>query len=131
MSRLFALSFDLGSIHSVGATLACLLAGFAMSVLGRRGATLYCTIPAYVLGYLLIGSAPSVWLIILGRFLTGIGLGLTLSVPTVYIVEITNLPVRGALGVVPNLLCQIGIFATYVSGRWLDWSGLAFLGNDS
>ncbi|TRY77106.1 hypothetical protein TCAL_08775 [Tigriopus californicus] len=115
------------SIHSVGATLACLLAGFAMSLLGRRGATLYCTIPAYVCGYLFIGSAPSVWLIILGRFLTGIGLGLTLSVPTVYIVEITNLRVRGTLGVVPNLLCQIGIFATYVSGRWLDWSGLAFL----
>jgi hypothetical protein len=50
---------------------------------------------------------------------------MTLSVPTVYIVEITSPELRGGLAVIPNLFCQIGIFATYVAGRFLDWNTLA------
>ena len=46
--------------------------------------------------------------------------------PTVYIVEITSPELRGALGVIPNLMCQIGIFSTYVAGGYLEWSALAF-----
>ena len=115
-----------GSFHSIGATLACLLAGSAMGRLGRRGTTLYVTIPAYALGYVLIGSAGNGIQIVAGRFLTGVGLGLTLSVPTVYIVEVTSQETRGVMGVVPNLLCQIGVFGTYVAGHWLNWSHLAY-----
>lgn len=59
-------------------------------------------------------------------YVLGLGLGLTLSVPTVYIVEITSPELRGALGVIPNLMCQIGIFSTYVAGGYLEWSALAF-----
>ena len=61
-----------------------------------------------------------------GRFLTGMGLGMTLTIPNVYIVEVTDPQYRGVLGVLPNLFCQLGIFVTYVIGQWLDWSQLAF-----
>ena len=63
---------------------------------------------------------------IVGRFLTGMGLGMTLTIPNVYIVEVTDPQYRGVLGVLPNLFCQLGIFVTYVIGQWLDWSELAF-----
>jgi hypothetical protein len=36
----------------------------------------------------------------------GIGLGLTLCIPAVYIVEISSASHRGILGVLPNLFCQ-------------------------
>ena len=34
-----------------------------------------------------------------GRFLTGMGLGMTLTIPNVYIVEVTDPQYRGVLGV--------------------------------
>ena len=120
-----------------------------MSTLGRRGATLLCTVPCYLIGYIVIGMSSNYITLILGRFLTGLGLGMTLTIPNVYIVEVTS-PViflffnslsfflnlkstvcfhfqeyRGVLGVLPNLFCQLGIFITYVVGQWLDWSQLA------
>ena len=61
-----------------------------------------------------------------GRFLTGMGLGMTLTIPNVYIVEVTDPQFRGVLGVLPNLFCQLGIFITYVIGQWFDWSQLAY-----
>ena len=60
-----------------------------------------------------------------GRILTGIGLGLTLSIPMVYIVEIASLEYRGILGVIPLLLVKVGILMTYVLGTTLDWKWLA------
>lgn len=114
------------SAHSFGATVACFLAGFLMSTFGRRGATLFCTIPCYMLGYIVIGLAQSYISLIVGRFLTGMGLGMTLTIPNVYIVEVTDPQYRGVLGVLPNLFCQLGIFITYVVGQFLDWSQMAF-----
>lgn len=113
------------SAHSFGATIACILAGIAMSTLGRRGATLLCTVPCYLIGYIVIGMSSNYITLILGRFLTGLGLGMTLTIPNVYIVEVTSPEYRGVLGVLPNLFCQLGIFITYVVGQWLDWSQLA------
>ena len=98
-----------------------------MSTLGRRGATLYCTIPCYLVGYIIVGCSTSYIMLIGGRFLTGMGLGMTLTIPNVYLVEVTDPQFRGVLGVLPNLLCQLGIFATYITGQYLDWSQLAFI----
>lgn len=97
-----------------------------MSTLGRRGATLFFTIPCYMVGYVIVGCANSNIMLILGRFITGLGLGMTLTIPNVYIVEVTSPQYRGVLGVLPNLFCQLGIFITYVLGQWLDYSQLAF-----
>ena len=51
--------------------MACLLAGLAMNTFGRRGSTLGLTTPAYLIGYILIGSAENIEMVIVGRFLTG------------------------------------------------------------
>ena len=64
-------NYVLGSFHSLGATLTCLIAGVAMNTFGRRGATLFCTIPAYFLGFILIGASTNIYMVIAGRFLTG------------------------------------------------------------
>lgn len=118
----------IGSIHTLGAVLGCLIAVPAMRCLGRKGATLAIMAVAYLLGFLLIGGAVNVEMIITGRFLGGVGLGLTLSITPVYLVEVSNLQIRGMLGVVPPLFTQIGLLATYVAGCWVDWRNLALSG---
>ncbi|QQP51927.1 Uncharacterized protein FKW44_013423, partial [Caligus rogercresseyi] len=76
---------------------------------------LYINIPAYFFGYTFLAFSQSVLYLYIGRFLSGFGIGFTLSVPTVYIVEITCPEVRGVLGVLTNFFCQIGILSTYIA----------------
>ena len=78
-----------------------------MRFVGRRGAALTFMAAAYLLGFLLIGAAANVEMIITGRFFGGIGLGMTLSITPVYLVEVTEINIRGMLGVVPPLLTQV------------------------
>jgi len=115
----------IGSIHTLGAVLGCIISIPAMARLGRRGAALYIMSLAYLVGFLLIGAAFSVEMIIIGRFCGGVGLGLTLSITPVYLVEISSLKIRGMLGCIPPLFTQIGLLATYLSGCWMDWRLLA------
>ena len=44
--------------------MACFLAGILMSSFGRRGSTLYFTIPCYFFGYIIIGSASNYMMLI-------------------------------------------------------------------
>lgn len=48
--------------------LGCLLSIPTMTLLGRRGAALYVMTVAYLLGYLLIGFAVNVEMIIIGNY---------------------------------------------------------------
>jgi len=118
----------IGSIHTLGAVLGCIISIPAMERMGRRGAALYIMSMAYLIGFLLIGAAVTVEMIIAGRFCGGVGLGLTLSITPVYLVEVSSMKIRGMLGVVPPLFTQIGLLATYLSGCWMDWRTLALSG---
>jgi len=118
----------IGSAHSLGAILGCLISIPSLDKLGRRGASLYIMSLAYIIGFLLIGLSSFPWLIILGRFCGGIGLGLTLSVTPVYLVEVSSLDNRGMLGVVPPLFTQIGVLYTYIVGVYVDWRLLSLTG---
>ncbi len=60
--------FSVGSVHTLGAVLGCFISIPTMSLLGRRGAALYVMTLAYLLGYLLIGCAQNVEMIIIGEF---------------------------------------------------------------
>ena len=83
---------------SIGSLVGCLLAGLCMERLGRRITLLVVTSAAYTAGFLAILLAPSAPVIYLGRFLSGLGLGLVLSTATIYIVEIASTDMRGVLG---------------------------------
>jgi hypothetical protein len=66
----------------LGAVIGCFLSIPAMSRLGRRGAALYPMSLAYLLGYILIGTATNVQMIIAGE---RYGVRLSwVSVPIVY-----------------------------------------------
>jgi MFS family permease len=111
--------------HTLGAVLGCCLAIPGLALLGRRGAALYPMSLAYLLGYIILATAVSKEMIIIGRVMCGIGMGQTFSVTSVYLMEAVSPAYRGILGVLPPLLTQVGLLVTYVGGMWLDWSRLA------
>lgn len=65
---------------------------------------------------------------IIGRALSGFCVGIaSLSLP-VYLGETVQPEVRGTLGLLPTAFGNIGILLCFVAGKYMDWSGLAFLG---
>lgn len=61
------------------------------------------------LGWMLIAFAQNVWMIYLGRFITGFcGGTFTVAVPT-YVSEVTENRIRGTLGTVMILMLVFGI----------------------
>lgn len=95
--------------------------------LGRKLSIMFSAFPAAV-GFLLMGSAQHVSMLLLGRILTGIAGGLTSSSIPVYISEISHAGVRGALGACPQLMAVCGALVLYALGLVLPWRWLAIAG---
>lgn len=103
------------SILLVGALFGSLGAGNVADKLGPKKATVLNTIPL-ALGSILSAAAPSEVLLLLGRFLAGIGTGAaSLFVPR-YLNEIAPNPIRGLLGTLNQILINIGIVVAFALG---------------
>lgn len=116
----FALStFFQGLVVSmvlIGALFGAFFNGIATNK-GRRKA-LFITCGLYALGAFLFVVAQSIWMVLLGRFISGLGLGLSsVSVP-LYISEISPPKNRGAFVSINQLAITIGILLGYI----LDYS---------
>ncbi|KAJ1971919.1 hypothetical protein H4R34_005582, partial [Dimargaris verticillata] len=92
------------SIFTLGGLVGSLLAPVLADRLGRRRATMYNTI-AYLAGSTAMGLAPSLFWLLLGRFLVGVGAGVSIVVNPMYLTEIAPQQWRGSFG----LMNQMGI----------------------
>jgi sugar porter (SP) family MFS transporter len=99
----------------VGAMVGALSGGPLSDRIGRRPTTLMAAI-IFGLGALAVAFAPSVALIILGRFLLGLGVGLASMIVPLYIAEIAPASRRGALVSLNQLMITIGILLSYIVG---------------
>ncbi|KAF5453949.1 hypothetical protein F2P56_023658 [Juglans regia] len=83
-----------GSVLTIGAILGAISSGKFADFFGRRGAMgaaeMFC-----ILGWLAMAFSKDAWLLDLGRFLVGCGIGVLSYVVPVYIAEITPKNVRG------------------------------------
>ncbi|XP_051525027.1 solute carrier family 2, facilitated glucose transporter member 6-like [Myxocyprinus asiaticus] len=116
-----------GSIFSLGAALGGLSAMLLIDRVGRKLSIMMSAVPSAV-GLLVMGAAQEVWMLLLGRFLTGIAGGITVSSIPVYVSEISHPSVRGALGSCPQITSVFGSLALYVLGLVLPWRWLAVVG---
>ncbi|CAG7831041.1 unnamed protein product [Allacma fusca] len=116
----------IGSIAPIGACISGPVAGFLVDRIGRKGCMLSMALP-FILGWLLIGFAQSVDMILAGRFITGLcGGSFSLAAP-VYISEIAQDSIRGTLGSALQLMINVGVLFTYVVGKYVEWNELAFI----
>ncbi|KAG9354552.1 hypothetical protein JZ751_001264 [Albula glossodonta] len=116
-----------GSIFTLGAAAGGLGTMLLNDKVGRKLSIMLSAVPS-TLGYLLMGSAQVVWMLHLGRFLTGIAGGITAASIPVYVSEISHPAVRGILGSCPQITAVCGSLALYALGLILPWRWLAVAG---
>lgn len=113
-----------GSIVTVGAALGGLLGGWMVERIGRKLSLMFCSLP-FVFGFTVIIAAQNVWMLYVGRALTGLASGVTSLVVPLYISEMAHERVRGTLGSCVQLMVVLGILGVYAAGLVLHWRWLA------
>ncbi|GAB4827886.1 hypothetical protein Ancab_034770 [Ancistrocladus abbreviatus] len=98
-----------------GATVGSFTGGSLADKFGRTKTFQLDAIPLAI-GAFLCATAKSVQVMMVGRLLCGIGIGISSALVPLYISEISPTEIRGALGSVNQLFICIGILAALVAG---------------
>ncbi|XP_047212022.1 solute carrier family 2, facilitated glucose transporter member 6-like [Girardinichthys multiradiatus] len=117
-----------GSIYTLGAAAGGLGAMLLNDLIGRKMSIMMSAVPSSI-GYMLMGGAVNLWMLLLGRFLTGVAGGITAASIPVYISEISHKKVRGALGSCPQITAVFGTLTLYALGLVVPWRWLAVAGS--
>ncbi|XP_069699274.1 facilitated trehalose transporter Tret1-2 homolog isoform X2 [Periplaneta americana] len=110
----------IASMAALPMALGCALGGWMMERFGRRTTHQLVCVP-YVLGWVLLSLARNLVMLYVGRFLTGLCLGLIGPLSPVYIAEISGPAYRGALLATVSLAVSMGILAANLLGTFLSW----------
>lgn len=112
------------SVFSLGAAVGSPLGGLCIEKLGRKTTVIASAVPM-VVGWLFILIDEHVAMLLIGRILNGIGMGLVSVAVPVYIGEVASADMRGLLGSCFQLLFVIGSLLEFVLGIPLSWQWLA------
>ncbi|KAA8579022.1 hypothetical protein FQN60_010622 [Etheostoma spectabile] len=106
------------SVFAIGGLLGSLVVGILVSRFGRKGTVVHTTVLVFIagsfMGFSRICGSPE--MVIVGRFITGIHSGISLSVVPMYLGEIAPKNLRGFLGLVPSIFIGTGVFAAQILG---------------
>ena len=116
----------IASMAALPMALGCLLSGVLMERFGRKTTHQLISIP-YVLGWVILSLSRDVWMLYLGRFLTGLCLGLMGPLSPVYIAESAGPQFRGILLAAVSLSVSSGILISHLLGTFLHWQLAAAL----
>ena len=121
------------SVVLVGAAVGALSGGRLADIFGRRFMLLI-TALIFVVGAIVCAAAPSLSVLVIGRLIVGLGIGLASSTVPIYISEVSPAQTRGWQVSLFQLAITIGILAAYLvdytfsgSGAWRWMLGLAFV----
>ncbi|KAH8298404.1 hypothetical protein KR044_001947, partial [Drosophila immigrans] len=115
-----------GGIMPLAALLGSILGGPMIMYFGRKHTGMLTFIPFFV-AWIIIGMANSVWVVLAGRALSGLAVGVaTLAMP-VFLGETIHPLIRGILGLMPTLVGKLGLLLCFVVGSFTTWDQLAFV----
>ncbi|KAI8438415.1 hypothetical protein MSG28_010942 [Choristoneura fumiferana] len=117
----------IGGLMPLAALVGGIAGGPLIEYFGRRLTIMGTAIP-FFLGWMLIANALNVHMVLAGRALCGICVGVASLAFPVYLGETIQPEVRGALGLLPTAFGNTGILLAFLAGTYLNWSHLAFLG---
>ena len=101
------IQFAVGSLNFVSA-FGTLIAGQTSDVLGRKRTVLICC-ALYIVGTFCMSAAQDFTLLLLGRIITGLGVGVSFVVTPIYITEISPPSARGMLSTCFDISINGGI----------------------
>ncbi|XLR38107.1 hypothetical protein HN51_024891, partial [Arachis hypogaea] len=97
----------------VGAIFGATIGGYINDVLGRKMAIIVADF-CFAVGSLIMAIAPNPYVIIIGRFLVGLGVGAASVTAPVYIAEVSPSEIRGGLVGFNALMITGGQFLSFV-----------------
>ncbi|XP_059621623.1 facilitated trehalose transporter Tret1-2 homolog isoform X2 [Phlebotomus argentipes] len=115
----------IASIHSAATPVGSFASGPIMDILGRKTALLISILPL-VGGWTCIALAQSHLLLLIGRVVCGVAVGLISAPVQVYIAEIAEPRLRGVLIGAPFVAYSVGILFIYGLGAALHWRAVAW-----
>jgi SP family facilitated glucose transporter-like MFS transporter 8 len=116
----------IGSLVAVGAIAGAVPAGYFADRFGRKLVILALSAP-FLLSWILIVAAKSVGILYVARLIAGFATGAISVVAPMFIGEIAESSVRGALGSFFQVMLTIGILYTYTVGAIADYTWLGIL----
>ncbi|XP_062558140.1 facilitated trehalose transporter Tret1-2 homolog [Armigeres subalbatus] len=115
-----------GAFLAVGAFCGALPAGYLAEKIGRKYTTMSLALP-YLVSWALIIFASGAEMLYAGRFVIGIATGASCVVAPMFISEIAETSIRGALGAFFQLFLTVGILFVYAVGPYTSWTTLSVL----
>jgi MFS family permease len=119
------------SVVLVGAAVTAISGGTLSDRFGRRKMLLITSL-VFIAGALVCSVAPSIMILMAGRLILGVGIGLASSVVPLYISEVAPAKARGSQVSLFQLALTVGILLAYIadylfgaSGSWRWMLGLA------
>ena len=113
-----------GSLALLGAAFGGIICHFTMDRFGRKITLLLSGVP-YTIGWFVIVTAVNTPMLYTGRAISGLSLGITLPLASVYISEIASPNMRGSLSACTNIGLLLGLFLVYTLGLFLPSRWLA------
>lgn len=101
------------SMAVAGAIIGAAIGGWMNDALGRKKSILIADVVFFV-GSIVMGVAPVPWVIIIGRIIVGLGVGMASMTAPLYISEVSPHRIRGALVSTNGLLITGGQFLSYL-----------------
>ncbi|XP_022205102.1 facilitated trehalose transporter Tret1 [Nilaparvata lugens] len=115
-----------GSLIAVGGCVGPLMAGRLLDLIGRKS-SLLCNMLLLLVAWAVLMAAQHVWMLYLGRLLTGVAVGLIFMAVPLYIAEITEDEDREALCALNELFLAAGFLTAYAAGSYLSYHNLIFV----
>lgn len=120
------------SMAVAGAIIGAGLGGFLNDKFGRKPAMILADF-LFLTGAIVMAVSPAPWMIIVGRVVVGLGVGMASMTSPLYISETSPAKIRGAVGATNGLLITGGQFISYlinlgftrVKGTWRWMLGVA------
>lgn len=112
--------FGAASMAALPMAFGCILGGFLMERFGRKTTHLIAAVPCIV-GWMMIFLASSIELLLLGRFFTGLVVGILGPPSSVYIGETSAPKYRGFLLAAISLAIAVGLLFAHFLGTFLPW----------
>jgi MFS family permease len=104
----------------MGAVVGSCLSSITLNFMGRRDSIILSGV-IFFLSFLLIGLASipsSVEMILIGRALSGLGVGLAVPSAAIYVAECSSQALRGMLSCMPAFLMAFGVLIGYAFGTF-------------
>lgn len=115
-----------GSLVAIGAIVGPFPAGICADLLGRKRALLAVAIP-FMMSWVILAVANSVYLLYIGRIISGFSNGWGMTLLPMYIGEIATPEARGALSVLGQILITSGFLYVYAIGPFVSYVWLNIL----